>query len=71
MTAPLTHYAHEVLYDTVWTALCENQRELDCFTEGDPDAELTDDDALVTCPECLRALGYDVCPLTNRVRVAA
>lgn len=72
MTAPaIIHYELEVFADCYSTPLCENHRELDCFTEGDPDAEMTDDEALVSCPDCLRALGFDVAPDTQRVRIAA
>lgn len=71
MNHPVMHYAHEVLYDTVWAPACENAAGLDCFTEGDPDAELTDDEGAVTCTDCLIAMGYEVCPQSLRPRIAA
>lgn len=71
MTAAVIHFEHVVFADCYSQPLCENQRELDCFTEGDPDAEMTDEIDQTTCVDCLIALGFDVCPLTLRPRVAA
>lgn len=68
MSAPV-HFEVEVLSSTLGQPACENQRGEDAF-EG-ADVEMTTDEAEVTCAGCLKALGYDVAPDTQRVRIAA
>jgi hypothetical protein len=69
VSAPV-HFEVEVLCDVACQPLCENQRGDDAF-ESDDDVKMTTDDAFVTCTDCLKALGYDVAPDTQRVRAAA
>lgn len=50
------HASVEILFDTLFQPLCENQRGRDAFRGGD--VEMTGDESQVTCRPCLRALGY-------------
>lgn len=67
---PLVHYELEIMADTLFQPLCENQRGIDAFAYTG-DVKMSADDADVTCTDCLRALGYDVAPDTQNVRAAA
>jgi hypothetical protein len=51
------HMAVEILFDTLYQPACENAAGRDAFT-GRP-VEMTDDEALVTCRRCLKALGIE------------
>jgi hypothetical protein len=55
---PRVHSEVEVLYGTLFQPLCENNAGRDAFRGRD--VEMTSDERFVTCPRCLKALGYAV-----------
>jgi hypothetical protein len=56
----LVHAEVEVLFDTLYQPLCENNAGRDAFADSDKPVQLTSRDEEVTCRKCLKALGYDV-----------
>jgi uncharacterized paraquat-inducible protein A len=56
----LVHFEHQVLYETTYRAACGVCSERHHYTT---------DDAQVTCPRCLKALGYKIEPVEQFTQV--